>query len=270
MSAGRERLDLVLVERGLAPTRAKAQAYVLAGLVTTDGRRLDKPGILVERDAPLTVAAGRRFVGRGAAKLGPALARFGIDVRERDALDVGASTGGFTQILLEAGARSVIALDVGRGQLDWSLRNDPRVTVLEGINARRLRPGDLPSTPSLAVIDVSFIALAQVLPAVCLCLTSEPDVVALVKPQFEVGRGRVGKGGIVRDPAAWEEVLSQLLAWSGDAGLGPQGVARSELPGAEGNVEFFLWLRPGTPAKEPAALQAQRDEAVHGRPPTPR
>ncbi len=270
MSAGRARLDLLLVERGLAPTRAKAQAYVLAGLVESQGRRLDKPGVLVARDAPLKIAEGRRFVGRGAGKLGPALARFGVDARGRDALDVGASTGGFTQILLEAGALRVIALDVGKGQLDWSLRNDPRVTVLEGINARHLRPGDLPWTPSLAVVDVSFIALAQVLPAVCLCLTPEPDVVALVKPQFEVGRGRVGKGGIVRDPADWDDVLRHLVAWSRDAGLGPQGVARSELPGAEGNVEFFLWLRPGTPGREPAALDAERDEAVHGRPPTPR
>lgn len=270
MSPGRARLDLLLVERGLAPTRAKAQAYVLAGLVTSEGRRLDKPGSLIAREAALEVAPGRRFVGRGAGKLGPALARFAIDVSGRDALDVGASTGGFTQILLEAGARSVVALDVGRGQLDWSLRNDPRVHVLEGVNARRLSPGDLPVVPSVAVIDVSFIALAQVLPAVCLCLAPEPDVVALVKPQFEVGRGRVGKGGIVRDPAAWDEVLRHLVDWSAGSGLGPQGLSRSELPGAEGNVEFFVWLRPGTPARERSLLDAQRHEAVHGRPPTPR
>jgi 23S rRNA (cytidine1920-2'-O)/16S rRNA (cytidine1409-2'-O)-methyltransferase len=260
----RTRVDVELVARGLAPTRAKAQALILAGLVASAGRRIDKPGTLVAAGAPLAVAPGRRFVGRGAEKLGPALNRFGVTPSGRDALDVGASTGGFTQVLLEGGAARVVALDVGSGQLDWRLRNDPRVTVADGINARYLRPEDLPFRPSFAVIDVSFIALVQVLHPVCACLAPEADVVALVKPQFEVGRGRVGRGGIVRDPALWDEVLRELVAFAGEHAFGPQGIARSALAGARGNVEFFLWLRPGRPPRDAAALAADRSEAVHG------
>lgn len=261
---GRERVDRLLVDRGLAASRARAQALVLAGRVSCEGRRLDKPGTLVPRDAPLDVSPGRRYVGRGGGKLAPALGALGIDARGRDAVDVGASTGGFTQVLLEAGAARVAAVDVGRGQLDWSLRNDPRVVPIEGVNARRLAPGDLPFSPSLAVIDVSFIGLALVLPAVCACLAPEADVVALVKPQFEVGRGRVGKGGIVRDPELWDEVLASLLALARERGWGPSGISRSALPGSSGNVEFFLHLRPGTPGRDAAALDAARREAVHG------
>jgi 23S rRNA (cytidine1920-2'-O)/16S rRNA (cytidine1409-2'-O)-methyltransferase len=257
------RLDVLLVERGLAPTRAKAQALLLAGLVSSGERRLDKPGQLVAHDLPLTVGEGRRYVGRGAEKLGPALARFAIDASGRLALDVGASTGGFTQVLLEAGAARVIALDVGHGQLDWTLRNDPRVVVLEGVNARTLQAADLPYRPSLAVIDVSFISLRQVLPSTCSCLAPGADVVALVKPQFEVGRGRVGKGGIVREPANWDDVLAGLVDFSIEQDLGPAALSRSALKGAEGNVEFFLHLRPGAPAASAATLAALRHEAVH-------
>jgi len=257
------RLDVLLVERGLAPTRAKAQALLLAGLVTSGERRLEKPGRLVAADLPLSVGQGRRWVGRGAAKLAPALARFGVDPTGRDALDVGASTGGFTQVLLEAGATRVIALDVGHGQLDWTLRNDPRVVVLEGRNARTLAPTDLPFRPSLAVVDVSFISLRQVLPSTCACLAPGADVVALVKPQFEVGRGRVGKGGIVRDPALWDEVLEGMLTFASEHHLGPLAAARSALAGAEGNIEFFLHLRPGATQAPAAALAAMRHEAVH-------
>ena len=260
----RARLDLVLVARGLADSRAKAQALILAGRVTSGRLRLDKPGALVPPDAPLAVAPGRRYVGRGAGKLAPALVAFGIDPRGRDALDVGASTGGFTQVLLEEGAARVAAVDVGRGQLDWSLRNDPRVVPIEGVNARYLAVSDLPFVPSLAVVDVSFIGLALVLPAVCSCVAPEADVVALVKPQFEVGRGRVGKGGIVREPELWDEVLRDLLATAYERGWGPQGVVRSALAGASGNVEFFLRLTPGAPAEDAAALAAARHEAVHG------
>jgi 23S rRNA (cytidine1920-2'-O)/16S rRNA (cytidine1409-2'-O)-methyltransferase len=257
------RLDVLLVERGLAPTRAKAQALLLAGLVTSGERRLEKPGQLVVADLPLTVGEGRRWVGRGANKLAPALARFGVDATGRDALDVGASTGGFTQVLLEAGAARVIALDVGHGQLDWSLRNDPRVVVLEGCNARTLEPSDLPFRPSLAVVDVSFISLRQVLPSTCACLAPGADVVALVKPQFEVGRGRVGKGGVVRDPALWDDVLAEIVAFASEHDMGPAALARSAITGATGNVEFFLHLRPGAPQTPAAALAAMRHEAVH-------
>jgi 23S rRNA (cytidine1920-2'-O)/16S rRNA (cytidine1409-2'-O)-methyltransferase len=263
-SPGRRiRIDVLLVERGHAPTRQKAQALVLAGLVTSEGRRLDKPGMQILREAPVEVAAGRRYVSRGAVKLESALREFGIAVAGRDALDVGASTGGFTQVLLEAGAARVIALDVGRGQLDWSLRNDPRVVLSEGVNVRYLEPDGLPFRPSLATIDVSFISLRQVLDPTCACLAPGADVVALIKPQFELGRGRVGKGGIVRDPALWDEVLEGLVAFAVDRGMGPTAIARSAISGASGNVEFFVHLRP---AAEPAAIEllsALRREAVH-------
>ncbi len=242
---GRERLDTLLVARGLAPTRAKAQALVLAGLVASGGRRLDKPGVRLPRDAPLHVAPSRRYVSRGGHKLAPVLEAFGILVRGRDALDVGASTGGFTQVLLEAGARTVVALDVGRGLLDWSLRNDPRVIVLEGMNARELVASDLSVHPSLAVVDVSFISLERVLPAVAACLEPGGEIVALVKPQFEVGRGRVGKGGVVRDRTARREVVERIAGWSRDRSWGVLAVAASGVTGAEGNAEFFLHLAPG-------------------------
>jgi 23S rRNA (cytidine1920-2'-O)/16S rRNA (cytidine1409-2'-O)-methyltransferase len=260
--ARRIRIDVLLVERGHAPTRQKAQALLLSGLVTSEGRRLDKPGSLIPCDAPLQVTEGRRFVGRGAEKLGPALARFGIAVSGRDALDVGASTGGFTQVLLAEGAARVIALDVGRGQLDWSLRNDPRVVLREGVNVRYVEPDSLPFRPSVATIDVSFISLRQVLEKTCTCLAQGADMVALVKPQFELGRGRVGKGGVVRDPLLWDEVLEGLVAFTRERGLGPTSIARSAITGASGNVEFFMHLRP---AAEPAArdvLTALRQEAV--------
>jgi len=261
--ARRVRVDVLLVLRGHAPSREKAQALLLAGLVTSDGRRLDKPGNQISCEAPLEVAEGRRFVSRGAEKLGPALARFAIAVSGRDAIDVGASTGGFTQVLLQAGAARVIALDVGRGQLDWSLRNDARVVLREGVNVRYLEPDTLPFRPSLATIDVSFISLRQVLEPTCACLAPEADVVALVKPQFEVGRGRVGKGGIVRDPALWNEVLEGLVAFTREHGLGPSGIARSVLRGASGNVEFFIHLRPSAAPAADQALDAERREAVH-------
>ena len=259
----RGRIDVLLVERGHAPTREKAQALILAGAVTSAGRRIDKAGSTLPVDAPLEIAEGRRFVGRGAGKLGPALARFAIDPAGRDVLDVGASTGGFTQILLEAGAAHVVALDVGRGQLDWTLRNDPRVILREGVNVRFLEPGSLPFRPSLATIDVSFISLRQVLEPTCACLAPGADVLALVKPQFEVGRGRVGKGGIVRDPALWDEVLEGLVTFTRDADLGPAAIARSALPGAEGNIEFFLHLRPHAEPAPEGLLAAGRHEAVH-------
>jgi len=244
--APRVRLDLLLVSRGIVATRAKAQALILSGRVSSDGRTVDKPGLTLPPEAELSVVPAPRFVSRGGEKLAPILTRFGVDPRDREALDVGASTGGFTDVLLAAGARRVAALDVGRGQLDWTLRNDPRVVVLEGINARYLDPGMLPFRPSLAVIDVSFISLRQVLVPVSACLAPEAEIVALVKPQFEVGRGRVGRGGIVRDPALRAEALAGIVAFARENGLGPTAVARSPLPGATGNIELFLHLRPGT------------------------
>jgi 23S rRNA (cytidine1920-2'-O)/16S rRNA (cytidine1409-2'-O)-methyltransferase len=243
--SARERLDRLLVARGLAPTREKAQGLILAGRVRVDGARVDKAGTRVSEEAAVEVAEGPRWVSRGAVKLEHALAAFGIRVPGRRALDVGASTGGFTQALLAAGALAVAALDVGRGQLDWTLRHDPRVALLEGLNARYLTRETLPFEASLAVVDVSFISLRTVLPPVAACLTPPGEIVALVKPQFEVGRGRVGRGGIVRDPALHREVLERLCAWAGPWGLAVSGLCASPIRGAQGNVEFFLHLTVG-------------------------
>jgi len=239
-----ERLDRLLVARGLAPTRTKAQALILAGRVRSLQQQLDKPGQRVRRDVPLEVLEGRRWVGRGGDKLHAALAALGVDPRGRDALDVGASTGGFTHVLLEAGAKRVVALDVGRGQLDWGLRNDERVVVLEGTNARYLEPEALPFRPHLATVDVSFISLERILHPVARCLTEGAEIVALVKPQFEVGRGQVGRGGLVRDPRLHHQVLLRVARFASGAGWAVAGACRSALPGATGNREFFLHLRP--------------------------
>jgi 23S rRNA (cytidine1920-2'-O)/16S rRNA (cytidine1409-2'-O)-methyltransferase len=247
---GSERLDLLLVRRGLAPTRAKAQALILAGRVTSEGKRLDKPGLRLAGSTVIEVAEGQRFVGRGGEKLAGALESFAIEVAGRDAIDVGASTGGFTQALLLAGARRVVALDVGRGQLDWSLRKDPRVHVLEGINARHLTPAMLPWAPSLGVVDVSFISLRLVLPAVVECLAPGGELVALVKPQFEVGRGQVGRGGIVRDRTLHARVLVALHAFALARGWGIADACASRLRGAQGNQEYLVHLRPGRPGME--------------------
>lgn len=253
---GRTRVDQLLVERGLAPSRARAQALVLAGRVRVGGRPVDKPGTPVDPGALLDVAEGPRWVSRAGAKLEGALAALGVDAEGRLALDVGASTGGFTQVLLAAGARAVIALDVGAGQLDWGLRNDPRVVVVDGVNARYLEPDRLAFRPGLAVVDVSFISLRHVLPAVGRCLANGGEIVALVKPQFEIGRGRVGRGGIVRDPRDHEEVLARLADFAGEIGWGVEGIVPSPITGAEGNVEFFLHLRPGRPGLDRAAIAA--------------
>lgn len=250
----RPRLDLILVERGLAPTRTRAQALIMAGRVRSAGIRLDKPGVRVEPDIPLTVDPGERYVGRGGLKLNGALAMLEGGVAGCAALDVGASTGGFTQVLLEAGATKVIALDVGRGQLDWTLRTDPRVTVMEGFNARHIQPSDLPFTPDLAVIDVSFISLVLILPAVFRCLPDHGRVVALVKPQFEAGRGKVGKGGIVRDPVVHREVLVNIAAFATENRWGIRSVEVSSIRGAEGNVEFFISLATGPAGLAPDAV----------------
>ncbi len=257
-----ERLDVLLVERGLAPSRAQAQSLILAGRVSSLGIRLDKAGQRIDADAPLEVAPGPRFVSRGGRKLQAALAELGVLPAGLDALDVGSSTGGFTQALLEAGARRVIALDVGRGQLDWSLRNDARVVVLEGVNARYLEASCLPFPPALAAIDVSFISLELVLPPVAGCLAGGGELVALVKPQFEVGRGKVGRGGIVRDPERHAEVLARLAAFARERGWGLLGAIPSPIRGAEGNVEFFLHLAPGRTGLVGASLDAALRDAV--------
>jgi 23S rRNA (cytidine1920-2'-O)/16S rRNA (cytidine1409-2'-O)-methyltransferase len=243
LRAGRVRVDVALVERGLAETREKAQALVLAAAVTVDGRPVRKSAELVEPDAAIDVAASDRFVSRGGHKLEHALDRFGIDVGEMVCLDVGASTGGFTDCLLGRGARRVYAVDVGRGQLDWRLRNDSRVVVRERTNVRDLDL--LPEPIDLATIDVSFISLRLALPPIARLVRPGGPIVALVKPQFEAGRGQVGRGGVVRDPAVHRRVLLDVWGWSVERGLTPRGLIASPLRGPAGNVEFLLWLENG-------------------------
>jgi len=260
-------LDRILTDRGLVASRAKAQALVLAGQVRSDGVRLEKPGTRYPVDIPLKIEERRRYVSRGGHKLEPALGQFSVRLVDRDALDVGASTGGFTQVLLEHGVRRVIALDVGRGQLDWSLRNDPRVFALEGVNARYLEQVELPFLPSVAVIDVSFISLELVLPPVVASLSEESEIVALLKPQFEVGRRQVGRGGIVREPDLHRQVLRRGIAFCAERGWGVAGPCVSELPGADGNREFFLHIRPAGPNRSAADLERGIDRAVSPEPP---
>ncbi len=239
------RVDQLLVQRGLAASREKAQRLILAGAVRVNGSMADKPGHTVSDDPDLilTVEAAERFVGRGGLKLEKAFEAFGLDVTGRVCLDVGASTGGFTDCLLQHGAARVYAVDVGRGQLDWRLRNDPRVVVREGVNARYLKPGDLPEPVSFAVADVSFISLTKILPAVTPLMVSG-DLVTLIKPQFEAGPEKVGKGGVVRDPAVREQVVEEVRAFGGRLpGLVWQACCESPLKGPAGNVEFLAWWK---------------------------
>ena len=237
----RQRIDALLAERGLAPSRTSAAESVRAGRVRIgrDGPLALKPSQLVADDAELMLTQEPPFVSRGGTKLANALDALDIDVTGLACLDVGASTGGFTDCLLQRGAARVIALDVAHGQLDWSLRNDPRVSVIEQRNARDLVPDDLPYRPGLATVDVSFISLAKVLPAVARSLAPGGQVLAMVKPQFELGRGRV-KGGVVRDPAERREALTSVARAASDAGLAVLGFASSGLPGPKGNRETFV------------------------------
>ena len=240
----KQRLDVVLVDRGLAPSRERARALILAGQVTVDGQVVSKAGAPVARDAQVVLAQpDHPYVGRGGLKLAGALDVFAIDPRGRRALDVGASTGGFTDVLLQRGAESVVALDVGRAQLDWRLRTDPRVIVREGVNARALTAADLPHRVSLATIDVSFISLKHILPALPPFLDPGADVVALVKPQFEAGREQVGRHGIVSDPAVHDAVVARVTEYAAACGLARIAMTPSPITGATGNQEFFLHLR---------------------------
>jgi 23S rRNA (cytidine1920-2'-O)/16S rRNA (cytidine1409-2'-O)-methyltransferase len=262
MASTRERLDVVLVMRGLAENRSKAQALVLAGRVYSGEQRLDKPGERIDPDRPLEIAPGPCWVGRGGMKLDGVLDRIPVDPQGRDCLDVGASTGGFTHVLLKRGAARVAAVDVGRGQLDWGLRNDPRVVVIEGLNARQLTPRELPFRPSLAVVDVSFISLGLIVPAILACLTAGGEVLALVKPQFEAGRSAVGPRGVIRDPAVHREVLRRMASASAKFHWGLRTFLLSSPPGAEGNREFFMHLLPGSPEISEAEAFAKIDHAI--------
>jgi 23S rRNA (cytidine1920-2'-O)/16S rRNA (cytidine1409-2'-O)-methyltransferase len=240
---------VLLVERGLVPSRERARALILAGQVRVEGQPATKAGASVSPDAAVLVLAPEQpYVSRGGLKLAAALDAFGIEVQGRQALDIGASTGGFTDVLLQRGATRVLAIDVGHGQLDWRLRNDPRVIVIERLNARALTPDQLPPGARLfdiVTIDVSFISLRHILPVVPPLLAPGADVIALVKPQFEAGRAEVGKGGIVRDPEVQARAVEGIAAAADTLGLTRSGQVESPITGMEGNREFLLHLRVG-------------------------
>lgn len=238
----KKRLDILLVERGLLASREQAQRAIRAGLVKVDGRPAGKPGQAVGEEAAIAVTELPRYVGRGGEKLQGALEDFGLDPAGWLVLDLGSSTGGFADCLLQAGARRVYCLDVGKGQLAWKLREDPRVTVMEGFNARYLVPADLPQPPDLVTIDLSFISLQKVLPAAAGVLSPAGSILALIKPQFEAGRGEVRRGGVVRDPEVHRRVIAGIEDFARGLGLEIRGVKESRLTGPAGNREFFILL----------------------------
>lgn len=242
----KKRLDLLMVERGLAESRQQAQRLIMAGQVLVDDHPVDKPGTRVAIAADLRASSGPPYVSRGGLKLEAALEAFAVDVEGQVAADVGASTGGFTDCLLQGGAARVYAIDVGYGQLAWKLQQDPRVIIMDRTNARYLE--DLPEPVSLVTVDASFISLKLILPVAMNWLGPGGQIVALIKPQFEAGRKQVGKGGVVRDPAIHRAVLADLLGWAQARGLGLMGLIPSPITGAAGNVEFLAHWIPGRPA----------------------
>jgi len=256
------RLDVWLAEHGLAESREKAQALVMAGRVRVDGAPATKPGTRVRESSAVVVAPGPAHVGRGATKLAGALDAFALDPKGRVAVDVGASTGGFTETLLDRGARRVYAVDVGRGQLHEKLRAHPRVVVRERTNARALSARDVPEPCGLAVVDVSFISVRKILPALRGILDPGADAVILVKPQFEVGRREVGRGGIVRDPGLHRAAVREVATAAQALGYAVRGASASPLPGAEGNREFFLHLVVGEKPASAPELEALLAQAV--------
>jgi len=240
----KQRLDLILVERGLADSREKAQRLILAGVVRVDGNVADKPGRDVDMQATITVEAPEPFVGRGGGKLEAAFKAFGLNVAGMVCADIGASTGGFTDCMLQHGAARVYAIDVGHGQLDWRLRNDPRVVVKEGLNARYLSARDIPESFRFASVDVSFISLTLIIPPVTKLIEPGGELVTLIKPQFEAGREHVEKGGVVRDPGVRDEVVRRIREFgTGTVNLEWLGICESPLKGPAGNVEFLAWWR---------------------------
>jgi 23S rRNA (cytidine1920-2'-O)/16S rRNA (cytidine1409-2'-O)-methyltransferase len=254
----RRRADTLLAERGLASSRSAAAASVRAGRVRLgrDGPEVLKPGQLLPEDAELVVDQGPEFVSRGGIKLANALRALPVEVEGRCCLDIGASTGGFTDCLLRAGAKAVVAVDVGYGQLDWRLRQDPRVVVMERVNARNLTRDELPWRPALITVDVSFISLAKLLGPIASVAADDFDLLALVKPQFELGPARVGSGGVVRDAEARRDALRAVAESTAGAGLVFRGVAPSGLPGPKGNLETFIWCaRTGEPLEIEASIR---------------
>jgi 23S rRNA (cytidine1920-2'-O)/16S rRNA (cytidine1409-2'-O)-methyltransferase len=264
----RSRLDAELVRRGLARSRDQAAALIQAGRVSVAGQTAAKPATQVSRDAPVLVAADSGepdYASRGGHKLAGALAAFaGLAAAGRRCLDAGASTGGFTDVLLRAGAAHVVAVDVGYGQLAWNLRTDPRVTVLDRVNVRALEPAQVAPPPEVVVADLSFISLTLVLPALAAAAAPDADFVLMVKPQFEVGKGRVGNGGVVRDPEDRAGAVRGVCAAAAELGLGVCGVTASPLPGPAGNVEYFIWLRRGCPPLAESDLARAIEAGPHG------
>jgi 23S rRNA (cytidine1920-2'-O)/16S rRNA (cytidine1409-2'-O)-methyltransferase len=258
--ARRTRLDVELVRRGLARTREQAAALIAAGRVEVRAAPAVKAAALVDPAEPVRIlpsSTGAEYVSRGGHKLAGALAAFsGIEVAGRRCLDAGASTGGFTDVLLRAGAAEVVAVDVGYGQLAWSLRTDPRVSVLDRANVRTLTPEAIGGPVHLTVADLSFISLRLVLPALAACTEFDGDLVPMVKPQFEVGRERVPAGGVVRDPRLRAEAVLEVARAAAELGFGVAGVVPSDLPGPSGNVEFFLWLRRDAPPMDTSVINA--------------
>ncbi len=245
----RERIDKILVDRGLAESRTKAQALVIAGAVLVDEQLVRKPSELFPSEANIRIKAEAtsRYVSRGGVKLEAALREFQLDASGLVCLDVGSSTGGFTDCLLQHGARKVVAIDVGHNQIDWKLRNDPRVELREGVNARYLTAEDFDDKFDLVTIDVSFISATKILPAVVPLLNASGRIVTLIKPQFEVGKGEVGKGGIVKDSAQHQRVIAEVNAFAGSLGLIVGGVIESPIRGADGNVEFLALYHKSVP-----------------------
>ena len=238
----KKRLDVALVERGLVDTRARAKAVIMAGTVYVAGERVDKAGALVKDDVEIVLKGETlKYISRGGFKLEAALDAFGVDASGKTAVDIGSSTGGFTDCLLQRGASKVYAIDAGRGQLDWKLRNDPRVVSMEKFNARYLKPEDIGGElVGIAVIDVSFISLTKIIPPAVGVLAPGGVLVALIKPQFEVGKGEVGKGGIVRDEAKRKEVVDKITNFVSGLGMDVKGVVESPITGADGNVEYLI------------------------------
>lgn len=240
----KERLDVLLVQRNLAPSREKAKALIMSGIVYVNGQKEDKAGASFPEEALVEVRGNTlRYVSRGGLKLEKAVAEFGVSPEEKICMDVGASTGGFTDCMLQNGAEKVYAVDVGHGQLDWKLRNDSRVICLEKTNIRYATREQVPDAPALASIDVSFISLSKVLPAVRRLMAPGGEVVALIKPQFEAGREKVGKHGVVRDPAVHREVISACVRYAEENGFSVHGLTYSPIRGPEGNIEYLYDLR---------------------------
>ena len=242
----KKRVDVALVERGLAQSREKAQALVMSGMVYIGENKVDKASMQVTPEDELIVRqTGTGYVSRGALKLEKGLAVFNVEAKDRVAMDLGASTGGFTDVLLQNGAAHVYAIDVGYGQLDWKLRNDPRVTVMERTNARYLTADDLPLHPTLGVMDVSFISITKILPAAAAIMGEDGEFISLIKPQFEAGRDRVGKKGVVRDAQVHLDVVKEILHFiDADMGWTAQNLSFSPIKGPEGNIEFLVHILP--------------------------